>query len=181
MKKKSLIIWLCFYILEYTGALAIILANRENWIFNSYSAFPIFYALVCAFLVWYLPSVWNYRRAEDRRILDHLLWRSKNFDERQARIEGISMERNDSWKDPIWTFMSHVCIALIPFFLIFVFFFNLGFKASSCGIGMLIYSFLGFLYLIFGDGGVEKSKQYRQKRQKELEEQQKREELGKWK
>ncbi len=178
--KKALILWLCFYALELTGTLLIIFLNREDWIFNGFSAFPIFYALVCAFLVWYLPSIWNYRRDEEWWIVHHLFYR-KHFDERQARMSGIAKERNGTWKDPLRSFGSRVCLALIPFFLIFVFFFPFEPKIASFAFGMMIYALAQIFWLVALSGELKEAKAHRRKRQKELEEQQKREELGKWK
>ncbi len=181
--KRSLIIWLCVYALELAGVLTIILKNRERWLFNDYSAFPIFYILVCIFLAFYLPSFHNAKRAHDRLQSD-LRWYISHYDyydNHFSEIHFVERARNGEWLDPWWPFMSRVCIALIPFFLLFVFFFDLGPKAASFCFAAMIYSLLFCLYLFFGTGELKKAKEHRQKRQNELEEQKKREELGKWK
>ena len=183
MKKKSLIIWLCVYALELAGVLTIILKNRERWLFNDYSAFPIFYILVCLFFVFYLPSFHNAKR-EHNRLMRLCRWHIKHFDyydNHFSEIHFVERVRNGEWLNPICPFMSRVCIALIPFLLLFVFFFDLGPKAASFGFALMIYALMELLYLFFGTGELKEAKEHRQKRQKELEEQQKREELGKWK
>ena len=184
MKKKSLIIWLCVYALELAGVLTIILKNRERWLFNDYSAFPIFYILVCIFLAFYLPSFHNARR-EHNRLQRWCRWHISHYDyydNHSSEINFVERVRRGEWQDPFWLFMGRACIALIPFFLLFVFFFDLGPKAASFGFAMLIYSLSGWLYLVLAPADwKEHEKELRQKRQKELEEQKKREELGKWK
>jgi hypothetical protein len=170
--------------LEIAGVLTIILKNRERWLFNDYSAFPIFYILVCIFLAFYLPSFHNAKRAHNRLQRD-LRWHISHYDyydNHFSEIHFVERARNGEWLDPWWPFMSRVCIALIPFFLLFVFFFDLGPKAASFGFAMLIYSLSGWLYLVLAPADwKEYEKELRQKQKKELEEQKKREELGKWK
>ena len=178
--KRSLIIWLCVYALELAGVLTIILKNRERWLFNDYSAFPIFYILVCIFLAFYLPSFHNVRR-EHNRFLQYMRWNFKHFDDHDYEIDFVERVRRGEWLDPWWSFMSRVCIALIPFFMLFVFFFDFGPKAASFGFALMIYALMMILYLLFGSGELKEAKEHRQKRQKELEEQKRREELGKWK
>ncbi len=184
MKKKSLIIWLCIYALEIAGVLTVILKNRERWLFNDYSAFPIFYILVCIFLAFYLPSFHNARR-EHNRLQRWCRWHISHYDyydNHFSEINFVERVRRGEWQDPFWLFMGRACIALIAFFLLFVFFFDLGSKAASFGFAMLIYSLSGWLYLVLAPADwKEYEKELRQKQQKELEEQQKREELGKWK
>jgi hypothetical protein len=170
--------------LELAGVLTIILKNRERWLFNDYSAFPIFYILVCIFFAFYLPSFHNAKR-EHNRLQRWCRWHISHYDyydNHHSEIHFVERVRRGEWLDPWWSFMSRVCIALIPFFLLFVFFFDLGPKAASFGFAMLIYSLSGWLYLVLAPADwKEQEKELRQKRQKELEEQQKREELGKWK
>ena len=178
--KKSLSLWILFYVLEFTGALLIILLNREDWIFNSFSAFPLCYLIVFAFLIWYLTSIWNYRRSEETWNRDRL-WYCKNFDERAARMRSIARERNGTWQDPMWSFMSRVCAALLPMYLLFIFFGIKPLKIASFVFGALIYALLIMFWGVVLSGELKEAKAHRQKRQKELEEQQKREELGKWK
>ena len=179
--KKSLIFWICFYTLEFTGALLLILLQRESWIFNGFSAFPLAYLIVCVFLAWYLPTIWNFRRSEDASIRWRLWHTSTDFDERQARMYGMAAERSGTWKDPMWSFMSRICLALVPMFLLFVFFCSVELKIASFAFGMLIYcAMMLFWYFLLEESNKEE-KALRKQRRNELEEQKKREELGKWK
>ena len=178
--KRSLVFWVVLYVLEFVGALAIILFNREDWIFNAWSAFPLFYLLAFAFLIWYLPSIWNYRRSEDAWTFDRL-WHCRNFDERAAYMRSIARERDGTWEDPMWSFMSRVCAALLPMYLLFIFFGIRPLKIASFVFGVLIYISLMLFWCVVLSGELKEAKEHRRKRQKELEEQQKREELGKWK
>ena len=178
--KKALILWLCAYGVELVGALLLIFLRRAHWSFNAWSAFPLCYMIVCAFLVWYLPSIWNYRREEDARISDHL-WNRKNFDERQARWDGIARERDGTWQDPMWTFMSRVCGAMIPMLLPFLFFGSFEIKIASFAFGMIFYVLMMLVWFFFLSGDLKEDKKHQEKVKKELAEQRKREELGKWK
>ena len=178
--KKSTILWILFYVLEFTGALLIILLNREDWIFNAWSAVPLFYLLAFAFLIWYLPSIWNYRRSEEAWIFDRL-WHYRNFDERAAYMRSIARERDGTWEEPMWTFMSRVCAALLPMYLLFIFFGIRPLKIASFVFGALIFAFLIMFWCVVLSGELQAAKAHRAKRKKELEEQRKREELGRWK
>ena len=111
------------------------------------------------------------------------LWRgpTTDFDERQARMYGMAAERSGTWKDPMWSFMSRICLALVPMFLLFVFFCSVEIKIASFAFGMLIYCAMMLVWYFLLEESNKEEKALRKQRRNELEEQKKREELGKWK
>ncbi len=178
--KKIWILWICYYSAAIIGTVLAAVLLRDRWNFNAWSAFPIAYIVILAFLVWYFPSVWNHRRSEDQSAL-YQRWRFKDFDELSFRMEAISAERNGIWQDPQWIFMSKVSLACIPIYLVFLFFFGNTAKVASFIIAIAIHWIGLGVWMFFGEGDGKAAKKRREDQARELKEQKEREELGKWK
>ena len=189
-----------FWIIYYSSAIllnvvaAIVL--REHWNFNWFSAFPIGYILLIVWFQWYYPSDFriayvNWDNTSNR--MKHALYRTKydkdigfyeqpEPDNSYTNADNFYHHRITKWSEQHVAVTKHVCrllLLVLPIFLMWIFFFSNYAKGLSGLIIIPLTHIIGYSYDIIL---TKRNKDARQNDlRKELEEQERREELGKWK
>ncbi len=170
--KKSHIFFIFYYATAMIGTALAALFLRDHLIFNDWSAFPIAYILLSAYLAWFYPS--RFRIKYDQ--MTSVKMRVK-YEKGSGIVVNSPPKEEDYWREDD-KFASKIFLACIPVILPFIFFFPLGAKISS-GLFLLIPYAATTIYCIV----VIKKEidTHNDKLQQQLNEQQKQEELGKWK
>lgn len=176
--KKIWILWICYYSAAIIGTVLAAVLLRDRWNFNAWSAFPIVYILVLAFLARYVQSdiyaeiSYEDSLRDDSHWYNHKASRSRPIDDYQQ-----SREYFRPWNS-YWTKVALLCIPIYP---CFIFFFSDNAKAGSFFFSFGIYVTALALWMLVFDGSRKKIKAEKAKLAKELKKQREREELGKWK
>ena len=177
--KKIWILWICYYSVAIIGTVLAAVLLRDRWNFNAWSAFPIAYIVILAFLVWYFPSDICYERSNNYNIqLNH--WYISHYDEdfhRQPKVQLYLKNASRPW----FLYWSKVALFCIPIYPYFIFFFSNTTKGCSFlfFLGICVIA-LALWMLVFGSEKKE-IKAERAKEAEELKKQREREELGRWK
>ncbi len=176
--KKSWIFWICYYAAAIIGNVLAAFLLRDKWNFNAWSAFPIIFTALSLFWLFYSSSKFYTNLMEEGRIQHHKRYH-KYFDEERYRAKRRAYEQNEAVqkKDARdMKFYKGFMLLLIPFFWMYIFFFSNYAKAFSWifpGIAFIVVGLWVILHDCSGETGTQQ--------EKELKEQQEREELGKWK
>ncbi len=177
--KKTWIFWICYYSAAIIGNVLAAVLLRDKWTFNGFSAFPIMYILFSFFWVWYFPSKHHANLCLNHDVR-YLRSRDKYFDEEKwrAKCEAREQQENTQKKTKIGNkAITHTILFLTPFFGMYICFFsNLAKILSFVFPTIFLLIVMLVLLILFND-----TPKFKKQREKELKEQQEREELGKWK
>ena len=173
MKSKRLWLWITYYGVAIIANVVAAIVWKDKINFSGYSAFPIGCILIMALLSCFLQSKW---------VIKFYLWH-----EEYARRK---------WSDPSFTisvhdeenllkedrrvelFASKTFFIFIPLVLMFILFFSNGIKISSIGVPLFA-SLLSVLYTFYWLK--EEDKKHQVSIDTLRKDQEKKEELGKWK
>ena len=169
--KKWHIFFICCYIVAiiFTALAAIFLRDQLN--FNAWSAIPIAYILLCAYLAWFYPSRFRIKYDQITSIKMRVKYEKEN-----GLVVAPPPKEDAYWREDD-QFASQIFLSCIPLFFPFIVFFPFGAKIFS---GMFL--FVPYVATTFYCVIVIKKEidTHNAKLQQQLNEQQKQEELGKF-
>lgn len=171
MKKK--VFWIIYYAVAVLALVVALIFLRELINFSGYSAFPIVGTLLLIVQVFFYPSRWRIKLYlwDQSRKLSAWFGELLEFSEKQEE----ELYREEL---PFARMASRIALFCIPFVIAGVWF---------CAVPVkIVFGFLSLIpsivFLIYeGVVVIKEAKISDKKRERELEEQKKREELGKWK
>lgn len=179
MKLKKRFVFLLFYYAFFTIALTIISCLLKDHLqFNGWSAFPITYIILS--ILWILYTETD--ACEERLKWDSFYRARKHQKITVSEFEEEWESRKDPETDKLETGVFHFGTLLaISLFIPFILFGNYWYKIF-CFFAVFFIGFIPIgIWLFFFSPSHKKFKAEKQQRKRELEEQKKREELGKWK
>ncbi len=173
MKLKKLhIFFICYYAAAIIGNVlaAVLLRDRLN--FSAWSAFPIAYILISIYLSWFYPSRFRIKIRQIKSIEMRVKYEKGN-----GIVVSPPPNEEDYWREDD-KFASKIFLACIPPFFPFIFFLPFGAKILS-GLFLLIpYAATTIYCIVFIK---KQTEAHNAKLQQQRKDQQKQEELGKWK
>lgn len=175
MKLKRLWFWITYYGVAVVANVVATIVCRDKINFSVYSTFPIGYITYLLLLVWY-------SRSDFRTHLWVFIWNRRhdsfsNLPEEERPHD--TFEKSHPQLHPGGVLNSKVYLLFIPLFTVFIFLFSDKVKVHSAWIFLaiiIIITAIGIWSMVTDDIDGR-----RVKFQKELEEQKKKESMGKWK
>ncbi len=170
--KKSWIFWICYYSVAIIGNVLLLILFSSNLSISAYSLFPIGYILLSLYLAWYYPS--QFRIKFDQ--ITSIEMRIK-YNKEEGIVVSPPPKKEEYWREDD-KFASKIFLACIPILFPFIFFLSIGAKIIS-GLFLLFPYAATTIYCIVK---IKKEIDTHQKKlTADLEAQNKKEELGKWK
>ena len=177
--KKAWIFWICYYGVAIVGNVLAAVLLRDKWNFNGYTTFPILYIASSIFWFFYFPSE-HYAKLSYNKRISNLKYYYKYFDEEKWRAKYEAREEQEDTKKKTKIankVITRTILFLTPFFGMYICFFSNIAKILSFVFPTIILLIVMVVLLIrFND-----TPKFKKQREKELQEQREREELGKWK
>ncbi len=176
--KKRLFFLLCYYAL-FTIALTVIACLLKDHLqFNGWSAFPIAYIILSILGVLYIETDAYEEMMKWDRFYHIRKYKKITVSEFEERWESQKDPEIDKFETGVFHFGTLLALSL---YFPFILFGNYLYKIFCFFIVSLIFFAPMGSWLLFFSPSHKKFKAERQRRKRELEEQKKREELGKWK